>query len=254
MAHNLVIFIQSTNYSTYVNVLTHCVRHEGVKNIYFVGKEQGGRANRQAELGDHIGQIKAILNKYIHEYPDIYQSVSDVFPDGDAIENRVMYVEFSQPQRLISQLKAKGLLDRQLIVDITGCGKRLASDIATSFMAKGTAKIGHFDLHDIVHDRDVWTKSKMYHDLFEEYTTHYHYDDLTDSGVTAASIDQLKGQGRVVRLLLILALILGIVAALLANSDQNNLAAIASIFVAAATSLGLVEDSLNIAERIRNRK
>lgn len=246
---NLVIFIQSTSYSPYVNVLTHCVKHESVNKIYFVGKEV--EPAKKFELLEHIRQIRVELAKYAIEYPQIYEEVLNIFPDPDTVVSQVFYIGYSQPQQLLRQLKSQNLLNERLIIDVTGCSKRLASDIITSYMAAGVLQIRYFELADKVHDRRVWKKSKMYHDLIEDYVTYYDYDDLSSVGVTAQSINKLRGQGRIIRFLLLLALVLGAVAALLANSNQNNLATLASLVVTAATSLGLIEDSLSIFERFR---
>lgn len=246
---SLVVFFQSTFYPTYVNVITHCVKHEKIEDIYFVGKKV--EPAKKFELREHIKKLREVLVEYVNKHPEIYQEVLDAFPDAEDINSYAIYTEFSQPQQLINQLKEKGLLDSRLIIDVTGCSKRLASDIITSYMAAGVSRIGYFELADKVHDHAVWKKSKMYHDLIEDYVTYYDYDDLTSDGVTAVSIDQLRGQGRVIKFLLLLTLLLAIAVVWLTISDQGNLAIIASLFLAVATAFGLIEDGLNIFERFR---
>ena len=186
---NLVLVIQGTTYAAYVNVLTHCVRHESVNSVYFVGKEHAKRANR--DLQRHIGKIRVELEKHVRDHPQIYQIVLDVFPDIEQVTSQLIYLEFSQPQQLIHQLRGKNLLDSRLIIDVTSCGKRLVNDLLMIFMLESEASVGHFELDDLVYNREFWTKSRMYHDLTEGYDTFYHYDVLTGEGVATNLLSEL---------------------------------------------------------------
>lgn len=74
---------------------------------------------------------------------------------------------------------------------MTGCNKRVATDIVTSFLANGIAHVGHFELSNKVFDK-AWSGTKMYHDLIQHGVGYYEYDDFSVAGSTVDTIRSLQ--------------------------------------------------------------
>lgn len=187
MSNQLVIFIQSPNIDPYVNVLTHCIRHQEVNEIFFACVQKV-----PAEKIDSVEFIEKIGNRVkelASEYP-VYQSIADFFPQSKEIESRIIWVSFLEPHSSISELKSR-TGNGSLLVDITGCSKRLATDVVTSFLANNIPHVAHFELSNPVFSK-TWDKSRMYHDLVKDGKRYYEYDDFSSSGSTATIINGLR--------------------------------------------------------------
>lgn len=251
MNKTLLLFIQSQNIGVYVNVITHCVNHENVRDIIFIGNQVV--AGRKFELTEFIAEIRTQVEDLADNYPQ-YKSSKLVIPNSTQVNDRIMRVIFSRPQDLIPQIKQRFSKFEEILIDVSGCNKRLASDVMTSFMAAGIYHICQFELADKVYS-DEWRqsrKSKLYHDLHTDSVIYYEYDDFSAEGTTSESINKLRAQGRIIRLLLLLSVVLGISVIILINNQQNISAQLAALILALITGLGFLEDSFSLFERLRN--
>jgi hypothetical protein len=249
MAKILLLFIQSKTVDVYVNVLTHCVREENVREVYFVGRKE--LVGKEFELLEFIGQIKNRVVELAEEYPE-YVPVRELMPNPAQIEDRIIRLVFVRPQEAIPRLKKRFSDLTGLIVDVTGCDKRLASDVMTSYVASGINHVCHFGLSDKVFSSE-WRKmgrSKLYHDLKDD-VTYYEYDDFSESGATISTLNRLRAQGRLIRVLISISVILGCAVVVLINTQQTMLAQITALLLALVTGLGFLEDSFSLFDRFR---
>lgn len=249
MTKAILLFIQSKNPDTYVNALTHCVLNEGVQEVFFaVSKEITGKSFEAAEI---IDRIRARTNKLSTENV-VYQPVQDKIPQPTQLKDRVFKVVFVRPQDAIPDIKKKFADLDNLLVDVTGCNKHLAGDVMSSYMAHGIRNICHFELADRVFLPD-WKadgKTLLYHDL-KGNISYYEYQNFSEPGPTIESFNRLRAQGRAMKALLILSVILGFVVILLIQQEQTAFAQIAALVIAIATGLGFMEDSLSLFDRFK---
>lgn len=246
----LLLFIQSKTVDVYVNVLTHCVVEEGVQEIYFVGREEP--VGEHFGLLEFIGQIRGRITQLAEEHSE-YIHPRDQMPTAAQVNNRVIRLVFVRPQDAISELKKRFPDLGNLIVDVTGCKKRLASDIMTAYIAGGIEHVCHFQLSDKVFSKE-WRemgRGKLYHDLKIDEVAYYEYDDFSKPGATISTLNRLRAQGRLIRFLIVLSVILGFSVFVLINTQQTVLAQVAAIVLAIVTGLGFLEDSFSLFERFR---
>ncbi len=253
MSKILLVFIHGNNPGTYINVLTHCCLHEDISEIYFVGEQ--ATTNKRSELYDFVKQIKTEVDKLTEEH-EVYKVVQEAFPRDNLLEDgkRILRTVYISPQSLLQELRASSFDSEKLIIDISGCSKRLASDIITSYMAANVNHICHFELDDKVYSEEwkAQQRGKMYHDLVIGSHSYYVYDDLSASGVTLESITKLRSQKRWVKALMLIVVVLGIAIAFLVSSQQNSSALALTIILALITGVGAFEDTFSFFERIRN--
>jgi hypothetical protein len=253
MSKTLLLFIQSKTVDVYVNVLTHCVNEEGVREVFFVGRKEP--VGEHAELMEFIGKIRNRITQLAQEHPE-YVPARDQMPTTAQASNRVIRTVFVRPQDAIPELKKRFPDLDDLIVDVTGCKKRLASDVITAYVANGMNHVCHFQLSDRVFSSE-WNKmgrEKIYHDLIRGEATYYEYDDFSKPGTTISTLNRLRAQGRLIKFLIILSTILGFIVAFLISTQYTTLAGIFAIVLTLANGLGLLEDSWSLSERLRIRK
>ena len=185
--NNLLIFVQSPNPGTYINVISHCVCRANVRQIYFACK-QDVTSKRVDSIEFIKSKIKGGLETYFEEGGlDCYGKALKAFPSSTQIESRIIWLSFVNPHESIESLKQKFDCD-DLIVDITACTKRLSVNIVVSFLANGINHVSHFELADVVYSKQ-WQKFRMYHDLASSSATFYYaYDDFSLEGSTSLAI------------------------------------------------------------------
>jgi hypothetical protein len=167
MAKKLLIFIQSDNPGLYVNILTHCVQIEGIRDIYFAVNE--GAVGKLSEAKDQIRKIKNKFEELLASHNE-YQIAYSSMPLMPQIEERIVKVLFINPALSIKDLKRRFPDTGNLIVDISGCNKKVSSDVISSYISNGINHICCFELDDKVYSKE-WRAnglSKMYHDIHKD--------------------------------------------------------------------------------------
>lgn len=246
----LLLFIQSSNANLYVNIIMHCVLEAGVKEIFFAANRE--LPGRQTEVLKQIRAVRSKLDELALQQP-VYQKALDLFPPIAQMEERIIRVSFVQPEESIPTIKKKFVELDNLIVDISGCNKRLSSDIISSFILAGLTHICCFELEDEVYSQE-WRDSGrglIYHDLKDkDGVVYYAYVDFSKPGTTIKSFDQMRLQGRAVRLLFMIVVVLGVAVAFLIQQEQNGYAQIATVIIISITALGFINDIFGIFDRL----
>lgn len=187
MGKQLLLFVQSTNVGSYVNAITHCVRHENIEEIFFACSME--LKHKKIPAIDSINAIRKDIERLSANHSE-YTAILDRFPRPSEIESRIVWILFVKPHESLDYLKSKFNVP-DLTVDVTGCSKRLATDVVTSFIAHGISHVTHFELADKVFTKE-WSGSKMYHDLIRDGIQYYTYDDFSSDSSTATTLSLLK--------------------------------------------------------------
>jgi hypothetical protein len=173
-------------------------------------------------------------------------------PSLPQIEGRVIRLVFVSPEQAIPELKRRFPDLENLLVDVTGCQKRLASDVITSYTARGIDHVCHFQLADKVFSSE-WRKSgqsMLYHDLKAE-VPYYQYDDFSMPGTTIETLNRLRAQGKAIKILIVIDILLGVAIFVLINAQQTALALISAFVLTVVTILGFLDASLSLFDRFR---
>lgn len=257
MPKKLLIFIQSDNPGLYVNVLTHCVQVEGVQDIYFAVNEGDVGVGKNWESKSKIMKIKKEFEKHLtsrNEYKKAYNILLNALEE---IQDKIVTVLFINPERSIKNIKNKkefADIDN-LIVDLSGCTKKVATDVISSYISSGINHVCCFELDDKVYS-DEWKDknlSKMYHDIcdIQGGIIYYEYIDFSKSGTTIKSFNRMRSQGKFINLLLAISIILGVLVFVLIQQQQSVFAQYAAVTLALVTGLGLFNDIFGIADRLK---
>lgn len=249
MARKLLLFIQSDNPKVYTNVLTHCVQIEGVRDIYFA--VNGGAVGRISEAKNKIKKIKKQLEDLL-EIHSHYKLASDFIPPMTQVDEKIIRVLFTNPALSVREIKHKIPDFRDLIVDVSGCSKKVSSDIISSYIASGINHVCCFELDDKVYSQE-WRQdglSNMYHDIRGDIV-YYEYIDFSDSGNTIESFNRMRSQGVIIQCLFAISIILGILVIILIQQQQNVFAQYAALLLALVTGLGLFNDVFGLVDRLR---
>ncbi|OUL23448.1 hypothetical protein BV378_21105 [Nostoc sp. RF31YmG] len=249
MAKQLLIFIQSDNPGLYVNILTHCVQVEGVRDIYFAVNE--GAIGKLSEAKDQIRKIRDKLEELLtnhNEYKRAYDSMSSL----PQLEERIIKILFTHPDSSIKNIKRKFPDINNLIVDISGCNKKVSSDVISSYISSGVKHICCFELDDKIYSKEWRTKglSKMYHDISKDII-YYEYIDFSKSGTTIESFNRMRSQGQFIKVLLVISILLGVIVFMLIQQQQNVLAQYAALVITLLTGLGFINDIFGIVDRLK---
>ncbi|HRJ76842.1 MAG TPA: hypothetical protein PLX90_12655 [Anaerolineales bacterium] len=244
MAKTLLLLVQSPNIDTYVNVLTHCVQHEQVENIIFVGRE--GLANESTS--DELVRKISVRVRQLAEQYDEYKSASQTLPPDEKLKERIERIDFLRPHLSLAHLKEKFGKSENVIVDITAASTQVSNSLMASFMTDGFEHICYFALHDKVYSSD-WGKTKLYHDLVSKGQTNYSYSDFSKSDSIKYSFDKLRSRGKWVRILLLLSSLLVITVIVLIATQQTNTAQIVAITSAITIVAGLLESVANLSKQ-----
>lgn len=249
MAKNLLIFIQSDNPGLYINILSHCVQVEGVRDIYFAVNE--GAVGRISESKDKIKKNKDGLEELIKMHDD-YQLSNKFMPLTAQIDERTIKVLFTNPALSIKEIKHRFPDLNDLIIDISGCNKKVSSDVISSYISNGISHVCCFELDDKIYSKE-WQQdglSKMYHDIRKDIV-YYEYIDFSDSGDTIKSFNRMRSQGAIIRLLFMISITLGILVIILIQQQQNIFAQYTALFLALVTGLGLFNDVFGLMDRFK---
>lgn len=249
MARKLLIFIQSDNPGLYANILTHCVQVEGVRDVYFAVNK--GEVGRISEAKDKIKKIKKHLEDLLKIHGD-YKLASDFMPPLTQIDEKIIRVLFTNPTLSVREIKHRISDFGDLIVDVSGCNKKVSSDIISSYISNGINHVCCFELDDKVYSKE-WQQdglSKMYHDIRKDIV-YYEYIDFSNSGTTIESFNRMRSQGMIIRFLFLVSIILGILVIVLIQQQQNIFAQYAALLLAAVTGLGLFNDVFGLVDRLK---
>lgn len=249
MSKTLLLFIQSPNLDVYVNALTHCVKEEEAREVYFIGnKDVSGKG---FELQEIINGIRQRLHNLAQEHQE-YNDVLECLPKPAQLEARVIRTSFVRPQDVIPIIKRLSQNLDDCLVDITGCSKQLAGDVMSSFMANGIVHICHFELavKAVSPEWKTMGKTMLYHDL-TGVVTYYEYKDFSNPGTTLESFRRLRVQGKIVKGLFLISVILGLAVIILIKQQQSNMAQISALALAVITGLGLMSDSFSLFDRFK---
>lgn len=250
MTKQLLLFIQSDNPGLYVNILTHCVQAENVRNIYFA--VNSGAVGNLSEARSKIKKIKDRFEELSVKYPDKYKLACETMPSLSQLEERIIRVLFTNPEFSIKDLKETFHNMNKLIVDISGCNKKVSSDVISSYILNGIKHICCFELDDRVYSSEwkVQGLSKDYHDICRDIV-YYEYIDFSRAGTTIKSFNRMRSQGKLITFLLIISIVLGVIVFVLIQQQQNVLAQYAAIVLALVTGLGLINDLFGVADRLK---
>lgn len=250
MTKKLLLFLQSNNTGLYVNIITHCVQFEGVNDIYFA--VNSGEVGKLSEAKDKIRKIRNKLETLSSEHQDQYQRPYDIVPSMTQLEERIIKVSFTNPASSILELKKKFNHPDRIIIDISGCNKKVSMDTISSYISNGIKHICCFELDDIVYSPE-WKDeglSKDYHDIYRDIA-YYEYIDFSKAGTTIESFNRMRSQGKLVRFLFIISVVLGVMVFVLIQKQQNIFAQYAAISLALITGLGLVNDIFGVVDRLK---
>jgi hypothetical protein len=137
-------------------------------------------------------------------------------------------------------------------VDISGCNKKVSSDVISSYILNGISHICCFELDDRVYSQAWKTQglSRDYHDIRKDIPF-YEYIDFSKAGTTIKSFNRMRSQGKIIKLLLAVSIILGVMVFVLIQQQQNALAQYAVIGLTLVTGLGLINDIFGVADRLK---
>lgn len=250
MAKILLLLVQSNNIDTYVNVLTHCVRHEHVETIIFIGREN--LAEESAVLDELVRKICTRIRQLAEQH-DIYKSVGQSLPPDEKLKDKTELIDFLRPHLSLFRLKKKYSKAEDIIVDITATSTQVSGNLMTSFMTDGFDHICFFALHDNVYSQD-WGRggrTKLYHDLVDSHgQAYYSYADFSKSDSVKHSFDKLRLHGRLIRILLVISSLLVILVAVLLSTQQTNVAQVAAVISAVTIMATLLESITNLSKQI----
>jgi len=245
MAKTLLLLVQSHQVDTYVNVLTHCIKHEQVENIVFVGRE--GLANES--LSDELVEKICTRIRELAGQNDVYKSVSQSLPPDERLKDKVERIDFLRPHLSLGRLKKKFGRSEAVIIDITAASTEVSNSVMASFMTDGFEHICYFALHDKVYSSS-WGKTRLYHDLVDgKGQANYSYSDFSKSDSIKQSFDRLRSHGKWIRALLLLSSLLVITVVVLLFTQQTNLAQILALISALTIIAGFMESILNISKQ-----
>ncbi|RCJ39700.1 hypothetical protein A6770_11480 [Nostoc minutum NIES-26] len=250
MAKQLLLFIQSDNPGLYVNILTHCVQVEGVRDIYFAVNE--GAIGKLSEAKDQIKKIKEKFEELLANHAAEYQNPYNSMPMLNQVEERIIKILFTNPEISIKNIKKRFPDLNDLLIDVSGCNKKVSSDVISSYISSGIKHICCFELDDKVYSKEWRIKgfSKMYHDICKDII-YYEYIDFSKSGTTIKSFNRMRSQGQLIRILLALSIFLGVILCVLIQQQQSIFAQYAAMALALVTALGLFNDIFGIVERLK---
>lgn len=242
--------MQITTVDAYVNLLTHCVKHEQVKELFFVGRE--ALAGQEAELEELVRKIYARVAKLADEHSrSDYKSVQQYLPPENLIKDHIIRLDFVRPHQSVLQLRKRFAGTNEIIVDITGANKQLAGDIMVSFMANGFNHVCHFVLNDKVFSPEWKSSGKtlLYHDLIDDDgVTRYTYSDFSKSEPAISSFGKLRSQGKFVRFLLALSTLLALFLIALTTAQQTSITQVVAVTTFLTVLAGLLESFLSISK------
>ncbi|MBN8559448.1 MAG: hypothetical protein J0L70_02880 [Leptolyngbya sp. UWPOB_LEPTO1] len=250
MTRQLILFIQSDNPGLYTNILTHCVQSENVRSIYFA--INSGSVGSISEEINKIGKIRDKFDNLVSKYPDKYKQACEMMPSFSQLDERIVRVPFTNPEFSINDLKRKFHDVENLIVDVSGCNKKVSSDIISSYMLNGIRHICCFELDNSVYSPE-WKQqglSRDYHDICREIS-YYEYVDFSSAGTTIKSFNRMRSQGQKVKLLSMVSIMLGIIVLILIQQQQNVSAQYATVALTLVAILGGINDIFGIVERLR---
>lgn len=249
MTKKLLLFIQSDNPGLYVNILTHCVQVEGVREIYFAVNR--GAVGNISGAKDQIRKIRAKFEELLVKHTE-YQFAYNSMPSLAQVEEGIFKVLFTNPELSIKDIKKRFPDVNNLLIDISGCNKKVSSDVISSYMSSGVNHICCFELDDKVYSKEwhIQGLSKMYHDIRKDII-YYEYIDFSKSGTTIESFNHMRSQGRVIRLLFAISISLVVIVFVLIQQQQNTLAQYAAIALAMITGLGLFNDIFGLLDRLK---
>jgi hypothetical protein len=247
----LLLFIQSPNTDLYVNILTHCINNESVQDVYFAIDK--GASTTLSEAKEQIRLIRLRFEDLLtsenagpddqgdlRNFQSAYKKAYEKVPHLHQVESRLIKVLFAKPDLSTPYIKKLFPTDENLIVDITGCNKKVFADVISSYISSGVKHIRCFELDKEVFDKRL---GRMYHNIRKDLP-YYEYVDFSEPGTTTInSFNRMRAQGRLIKLLLMIAIVLGILVVVLIENQKNALAQYASILLALVTALGLFNDS-----------
>ena len=246
----LLLFIQGSSTDVYVNILTHCINNESVQDIYFAINEGATDAKEQIrrirerfesllEEPDAHSSDSIELRRFQPEYRKAYDKVPTLYQ----AENRIIKVVFSKPELSINRIKKNFPNSRNLLVDITGCSKKVSTDVVASYLSSGVEHVRYFELDKEVY-QERW-QNRMYHNVRKDLP-YYEYIDFSEPGTTTIeSFNRMRSQGYLIKLLFIIILLLGSLVAFLISKQQNILAQYVSLLLSIITGIGLLLGLLN---------
>jgi hypothetical protein len=244
----LILFIQSDTTDLYVNVLTHCVNHEGVTEVYFAINEGSNEALSEAKdqirkMRERFGNLITETSQNLQEFQKAYEKTLDKVPTLYQVEIRIIRIVYSRPEISIKEVKKYFPNTKNVMIDISGCSRRVSSDIIASFMSNGISQIRHFELDSKVYREKI---ERIYHSLYGQGLLYYEYIDFSKPGTTTiSSFKRMRFQGNIIKILLALSLFLGISVIFLIQQNQTSLATLASILFSGLTAIGLILGVLN---------
>src|SRR6266496_4754273 len=248
MANTLLVLVQSPKIDTYVNVLTHCVEHEHIDRIVFIGRESLAEENTSDQL---IRKICARVRQLSEQHPHVYKSVSQSLPPDEKLKDKTEYIDFLRPHLSLARLKTKFEKSENVIVDITATSTQVSGSLMASFMTDGFEHICYFALHDEVYTSE-WGKTWLYHDLVDDdRQAHYSYADFSKSESIKLSFDKLRSRGRLVRVLLAVSSLLVLTVIGLLATHQTNVAQIVAITSAITILASLLESATNLSKQVK---
>ena len=250
MTKQLLLFIQSDNAGLYVNIITHCVQFEGVHSIYFA--VNSGDIGNLSEAREKIKKIKDKFEQLSSKHPHIYRIASDIIPPLNQLDERIIKILFTNPEFSTKELNRKFHNTDKLLVDISGCNKKVSSDVISSYILKGISHICCCELDDKVYSQEwrIQGLGKDFHDIRKDIPF-YEYIDFSRSGTTIESFNQMRSQGNLVKLFFSISIILGVMVFVLIQQQQNALAQYGVIFMTLATGLGLFNDIFGMRDRFK---
>ena len=177
---------------------------------------------------------------------------SDIVPSLNQLEEKIVKVLFTNPEFSTKVLIQKFHDVDKLLVDISGCNKKVSSDVISSYILNGISHICCFELDDKVYSQEWKDKglSRDYHDICKDIPF-YEYVDFSKAGTTIKSFNRMRSQGKLIKLLFVISIVLGVIVFGLIQQQQNILAQYATIALTLVTALGLINDIFGVADRLK---
>jgi hypothetical protein len=251
MTKRLFLVIQSDNAELYVNSIVHCVEEERVTELYFCANND--MPNKQSDALKKIRNIRTLLQKLSVTH-QIYKTPLSIMPPPEQVESRLIRIDFTKPDNAVKVIKEKVSDIEKTIIDVSGCSKRLSTDIVASFIPGGIQNICCFELDDEIYS-DEWKQkglSKRYYDLVgDDEVKYYAYVNFSTPGTTISSFNRMRSQGNIIKLLLVFVAVLGLVSFGLIQQGQNVYAQIATVIISLATAFGFVNDVFGLRDRFK---
>lgn len=255
----LLLFLQSTRVDTYINVIAHCHKREQINGIYFLIEHKPPEEEYKSK--DLVNKLKTRVMELSQKYNEdnfkeynIYFDIKTYLSDINDNSETLLSIKFNSSKEILNIIKKLELNKKNVILDVSGCTKKVSTDMIVSCLNCGIHKVCSFELSDIVFS-DEWKNSKgdeakLFHNLSTENNSYYGYNNFANIGITSKILNKLLKKEYLFNILLLILLacsILFLIYTFYNTSVQSYIKDFLSIILSIVL---LVVNILNIKDKL----